>query len=199
MMLKLIDSLLVAKGGHRHCYEHPDDSTRCVKVLISDERKEHDLEQKYYLVLARRGISWDLLPKYYGQVDTNLGVGAVYDLIKDFDGNVSKTLEYYLKVPDPQELLEFNFRQAFYELRDYLHEQVVISRRINSCNIVYQRVSDKVGRMVVIDNIGNTEFFPISNIIKSVGRKKVARRWQRFEESLLRAYPGNVLVDSILN
>ena len=36
------------------------------------------------------------MPKFYGNEDTNMGSGAVFDLIRDEDGQVSKTLEFYL-------------------------------------------------------------------------------------------------------
>ncbi|WP_417884140.1 YrbL family protein [Vibrio rumoiensis] len=36
-------------------------------------------------------------PKCIGLIDTNLGDGLVYELIKDYDGNRSKSLAYYYK------------------------------------------------------------------------------------------------------
>ena len=37
---------------------------------------------------------------------------------------------------------------------------------------------------VVVDDIGNTEFFPISNYVSSSAKRKINRKWQRFEASL---------------
>lgn len=196
-MIELTPSLLVAKGGHRHCYSHPEDLTKCVKVLISDEVKEHLLEQKYYNYLIKRNISWEMLPRYYGTVETNLGEGAIFDLIYDFDGQVSKTFEYYLRAEDQASFQSYSFAKAYYGLREYLHQEVVISRRINSCNIVFKRTSEHEGIMVMIDNIGNTDFLPFSNWFKSLGRSKAQRRWDKFDESLKRVFPDSLLIRSI--
>ncbi len=193
-MIELTPTLLVAKGGHRHCYVHPENTEKCVKVLVSGDEKEHLLEQKYYKHLMKRGISWSMLPQFYGTVDTNLGEGAVFDLIRDFDGQVSKTLEFYIKAEDPSLYSEYSFKGAFYGLRDYLSKEIVISRKINSCNIVFKRTDSHRGVMVMIDNIGNTDFLPFSKIFASAGRSKVLRRWSRFEESLQRVFPENALV-----
>ena len=42
-------------------------------------------------------INFKHLPKYFGEVKTDKGAGFVVELIRDFDGEVSKTFEYYLK------------------------------------------------------------------------------------------------------
>lgn len=198
-MIELIPSLLVAKGGHRHCYTHPDDPSKCVKVLVSDDQKEHVLEQKYYQHLIKRNISWEMLPRFYGTVETNLGDGAVFDLIRDFDGQVSKTFEYYIKSDEQEKYLSYAFSKAHFGLRDYLNQEVVISRRINSCNIVFKRTNEVDGVMVMIDNIGNTDFLPFSKLFKRLGRSKAQRRWDRFDESLTRVYPDNKLICSIFD
>ncbi len=41
--------------------------------------------------------NWKHLPKFYGEVNTNKGLGFILELIKDYDGNVSKSFAYYLK------------------------------------------------------------------------------------------------------
>ena len=96
-MIELQENQLVGKGLHREVYVHPDDSSLCVKVVVLRGEEETRREQAYYKLLQRRNIVWDMLPQFYGVVETNKGEGAVFELIRDVDGSVSKTLEYYLQ------------------------------------------------------------------------------------------------------
>lgn len=45
--------------------------------------------------------------------------------------------------------------------------------------------------MVLIDNIYNSEFIPVSNYCRFFAKRKIDRKWQRFEDSLLNAFNGN--------
>ena len=102
-MINIDSSTLVGKGLHRECYVHPEDPSLCIKIVVAGDSSESQREQKYYRLLQKRNTSWEILARFYGVVDTNLGCGAVFDLIRNYDGECSKTLEHYLASSDKTE------------------------------------------------------------------------------------------------
>lgn len=199
-MIVLNQSLLVGKGLHRECYVHPHQNELCVKILFTNAGlKEVAREQAYYKLLQKRNISWDVLPRFYGNIKTNLGSGAVFDLIKDSDGKASKSLEYYLSSIEETKQNYTGLSKAFLDLKKSLFHNKIITMTIKAKNIVYKRTNSTQGALIIIDNIGNSDFIPISNYISFLAKKKISRRWSRFESSLLAQYPENDLLKKIIN
>ena len=71
----------------------------CIKVQIKGiSRNQNKLERFYLAVLRLKNIDYkNVLPNFYGTVDTNLGAGMMYELIRDYDGNISRSLSHYLR------------------------------------------------------------------------------------------------------
>ena len=103
-MLKLESSALLGRGLRRECYFHPEDENKCIKVVVAGDHKETVREQSYYRLLERRNIAWRMLARFYGNVETNLGEGAVFELIRDYNGEVSKTLVHYFSAHNTNDL-----------------------------------------------------------------------------------------------
>ena len=83
------DPLVVGVGRHRACYIHPADTSKCIKVVHNPGEhafQEIKRELAYYKHLESYLKDWSGLPRFYGEVETNLGRGFVYDRIVDFDG-----------------------------------------------------------------------------------------------------------------
>lgn len=184
-MLELSAATLVGKGLHREVHVHPDDDSKCVKVVVLRGEEETRREQAYYRFLQRRNIDWNSLPQFYGNEETNMGPGAVFDLIRDDDGQVSKTLEFYLdnlsSTPEPVESIS----QALLNLKRDLLEQNIITMTLKPKNMVVQRRNDGM-RCLIIDNIGNSDIVPISSYVRFFGRKKIERKWGKFKQLLKR-------------
>ncbi|MFB1035178.1 MAG: YrbL family protein, partial [Sinobacterium sp.] len=129
----------------REVYRHPEDSTKCLKIVIQDNARdklgdEETLrEQAYYSTLIKRGISWGALPQFYGNIDTNLGTAAIFDLVCDHDGSVANTLEYYLS---RQELTQQNLSglsQAMKNLKTTLIADSIVTMTIKPKNIRFPK------------------------------------------------------------
>jgi len=183
-MITLSPATMIGKGLHRECFIHPDDKNKCIKVVVNGNQQETDREQGYYHLLEKRNISWAMLPRFYGNIDTNMGPGAVFDLIRDHDGNVSNSLEYYLAdtayvVKHKQQLL-----LALASLKTYLLANNIVSMPIKSKNILYQTKNHATGTLYLVDNIGNADFIPIATYSTYFGNKKIHRRWNRFFTAL---------------
>jgi hypothetical protein len=173
---------LVGKGLHRECYVHPDHHNLCIKVLISNENhSEVKREMKYYSHLLKRNISWDMIPKFHGTIQTSIGVGYIFDLILDHTGNVSKTFEYYLSCTKSNQIDQSALNRALIQLKKYLLENRIITMTLHPKNICCQINQKGEIRLYIVDNIGNSDLIPICNFIPYFAKRKIIRKWKRFE------------------
>ncbi len=195
-MININKSDFVGKGNHREVYRHPNDTKFCLKVninseLTSREKREQLREKNYYNFLKQKGVTFTMLPAYHGDVETNLGTASIFDLMSDTDGSTSRTLGYYLK---SEELTQQNYDgllSSLALLKEYLLSQKIIVRGLAHRNIVCQRNDSGIYRLAIVDNIGNSEFIPISNYIDSLAQRKINKKWQRFEKRQLEEFIDN--------
>ena len=197
-MLDLESAPVVGKGLHRICYGHPLDKHLCVKVLLPLQSKtpliEAEREVKYYRFLEKKNVPWTMLPKFHGEILTSRGRGYIFDLIRDYDGEISKTLKYYLASPVETDHHDEGLSAAFDLLRGYLLEWKIVTMTIKDKNILYQKLNLKEGRLVIIDNIGHSDFIPVCDYVDFMAERKIRRKWRRFEAVLRKEYPHNVLI-----
>jgi len=197
-MLDLESSPVVGRGLHRACYVHPSNGNLCVKVLFPLKSREPlievEREVNYYRFLKKRGVPWTMLPEFHGETDTTRGKGYIFDLVRDYDGSVSKTLRDYLSLP--QETMKYAeaLSAAFDLLKDYLLQWKITTMTIKAKNILYRKISEAEGRLVIVDNIGNSDFIPICDYVGFMARRKIHRKWQSFEALLIKEYPQNDFV-----
>ncbi len=99
----MILTKFVGKGATRICFEHPDNSNKCVKVAVRF-KDNHLLYEELKTYSYIRMHLEDYLIDYEMQlVDTNQGKGLVCSLLRDDDGAFSKTLDYYVAKGDVHE------------------------------------------------------------------------------------------------
>lgn len=176
---------MIGKGNERICYLNPEDNTKVIKVSYERKKgrsKQSDIEVKYYNELVRRKkMDWSHLPKFYGEVDTDQGKGFIVDLVKDFDGQTSKSFKYYIDkngVEPYKEELEA-YKQYFIE---YL---IIFNYGMMPKNILRRRIDEHSAQLVLIDGLGDVSYFTFPNKIPYFARKKVLRRWEKFEKKYL--------------
>lgn len=173
----------IGKGLHRKCYRHPEDQNKCIKINYNaGAETETNREVKYYNHLLKRHIRWNCLSKYYGPIDTDLGIGHVYDLIRDDNNQISISLENCLKQTlTDKEITDLAL--ALNHLYDALQKDRIITMTIKSKNILYQK--RHIGnRLVIIDNIGNARLIKIDNYCRYFAKRSIDRKWQRFIASI---------------
>jgi len=197
-MLTLESSSLIGRGLRRECYFHPVDENKCVKIVVGGDHKETVREQSYYRLLEKRAISWRMLARFHGNIETNRGKGAVFELIRDYNGTVSKTLEQYLSVINEKNLNYRELSRALPLLKQYLLKWKIVTMSLKPQNIVYKKINESKGVLVVIDNIGNSDFIPICNYVDRMAIRKIRRKWQRFENSLATDYTRNRALQQML-
>jgi hypothetical protein len=187
--LQLSPQYFVVEGIDRKCFRHPDDETLCIKVLHSDtESGQFKREIRYYARLQRRGVDFRHLTPYRGMIDTSLGKGAIFDLVRDDDARISRSLHYYLSRNDRQfnawivDEIEY-LKQSFYD-------QWIVFHDLNPTNILVRRLGFDEFRLVVIDGVGHNLFFPLASYSSAFARKKLVRAWNRRYRQWYSAFPA---------
>ncbi len=199
-MIDLTDAYLLGKGSSRECYVHPQDRNKCVKVTFSPDAAIMREEMKYYRKYTRRGISWEMMARTYGYVNTSLGLGAVFSLARDYTGEISSPLVDYLQGQrDSCKLHGQELFTALLSFRSYLFRQRIIVRELKADNLIYQRVTPDEGRLILVDGVGNNEFLPVANYSVLFARRTLRRKWAKFEHSLLLSYPDNVMLQKVVS
>lgn len=176
--LVLAPHLFVAEGTDRKCYRHPADERRCIKVLHPDTRPARfRRELRYYRRLHRRGVDFVHLTPFHGLVDTNLGRGAVFDLVLDDDLRISRSLHHYLAKNDRA----FNawIVDEIEYLKQNLYDQWIVFHDLNPTNILVKRLGFDSYHLVVIDAIGDNHFVPLASYSARFARRNMVRAWNR--------------------
>lgn len=170
----------VGSGRHRDCYRHPQDDNKCIKILYNPAdggMKEVKREMAYYRKRSRQIRQCRSVPDFYGKVETDRGEGYVFDLIRDYDGQISKTLEFYLK----HHAFSLGvLENKLYDLRNDLIAHNISTMNLKHYNILYRKTDLNEGYLVIIDNIGESEFFPVASLFNFLHRRKINRIFSRF-------------------
>lgn len=169
------------RGLHRLCFAHPEDSAKCVKIVhcaSQNAGKELAREIAYYKRLQSTLKDWTSIPKYFGEVQTNLGTGHVYERILNEDGSATRTLEDVLRAgPGPSERQEL--RDALERLRGYLFANNIVTMTIKTYNILCRRTAGRID-LVLCDNLGEANLLPLATYCPLFCKGKLYRRWKTF-------------------
>ena len=187
-MLILKEEDFVGKGNERVCYVHPDDKTKAVKCSYEQNNgrsKQTTLEvSTYEMLLKKKHTDWKHLPQYFGSVQTNKGDAFIVELIRDFNGEVSQSFEYYIK--------KNGIERYEKELRVYkeyfLKHSIIFNYGMMPKNILLRQNSETDFDLVLIDGLGDVSHFTIINKIKYFASQKINRRWDKFVKKYLEKY-----------
>ena len=173
---------LVGAGKERNCFVHPDHPDKAIKVVQGSVTKQTDREIKFYRTLQRRkNVSHKHIPFYFGKINTNFGSGHMFQMVRDYDGDISKPLLWYLK--EGYDLEKFD--KQLEELRQYLiANHIIFNHDMYAGNILYMKESTSKGRLIIIDGLGDTVFLTWLNAFPSHRISKINRRWKLFIDRL---------------
>ncbi|MXZ56107.1 MAG: hypothetical protein F4227_08035 [Gammaproteobacteria bacterium] len=186
-----------AIGGTRLCFVHPDDSNKCIKVLREDRTpqtrrqltkgikklrpvKHWDDQQKeltaYRQLLARNTqVLWHHIPEFFGSVETDLGLGIVTRIFRNFDGKFPKNLEE--EVPHG---IDDSLKNGIADFKAWLRQELVVTRDLLPHNIIVVRDSMQHCRLMIVDGLGNSEWIPVSTWFRFFARRKIERKIFKF-------------------
>lgn len=205
-MIVLSNQTPFAGGGNRLCFVHPDEPDRCVKVLRPHQqghlvRQRHRIPRnlrsaKHYddNERERRGYDyvnsirdeavWLHIPRYYGRVQTDIGYGSVTQLMRDFDGAISKTLRQRLYVVGRKTQPDDAYLNSINELLEFIRRTSFLSRYLTPQNILSVRLSENRERLYLIEGFGPAQWIPIVRYISILKKLKIDRIISRFEQRL---------------
>ncbi|CCK74279.1 MAG: hypothetical protein KBT75_12085 [Oleispira antarctica] len=177
----LTDELIVGKGRDRVCYQHPHDSNLCIKVSISDN-KQSKREVSYFNFLNKKNTDLSKISVFRGTVKTDKGLGYTFDLIRDYDKKVSKTLRQCL---ESQEFSIEWIQPQLNELKNYLISNKICVRDISPSNISCERTPNGVN-LLIIDGVSNSNINPLTIRLQSLVNTSIDKAWKGLERKLAR-------------
>jgi len=187
-MITINKSLLVGKGHFRTCYQHPEDNNLCIKVSNLGDSVHSHKEFNEYMRLVNNNVPTDLIADLYQIEPTDLGERLICELVWDFDGKISNRCSEDLN-GEFQIELAIQLKVALERFKKYVYDNYIILRDLNSVNLLFQRISETEGNLIIIDGLGNNDYIPIANYWKWWAKKKIDRKWIRFIEHLYKHCP----------
>ena len=135
-------------------------------------------EQRAYesLLHTQRESVWDHVPRYFGTVETDLGIGVVTHLFTNEDGTLPRNLEDLLR----DSKMEVPVK-AIDQFKNWLRKELFLSRNLLPHNIIVVHETPKLKKLIIVDGIGNSEFVPLSTWFTTLARRKIERRIRFFE------------------
>ncbi|WP_419767112.1 YrbL family protein [Arcobacter sp.] len=181
---QLNDDLLIAKGGERACYLHPDDNTKVVKSLFiqGSHNNQNKLEYIYMNYLKNKKKDLFHIANCYGYIKTNKGEGLVFDRILNYDNTPAKSFRYMvankiLSLDEQKILLD--------ELKNYLQENQILFVDTSLTNLFCPQIQKDKYKIIIVDGLGAKRMglkFWLYRNSKFYTKYKIKRQWEKFLE-----------------
>lgn len=188
-ILEIKQELFIGAGGHQATYIHPVDKTKCIKIPHTPDDGDVRKEMRYRKMCARKLENSRLVTEFFGTVETNLGLGYVFERVLDFNGKTSKDLKDFLPqtAPDTQTLQRIwtvllNFKS------DFLRENIAIVDT-DITNFMVQEPAPGSYRVRIVDNIGTPVLIPLVYWFEFAAAWKAKRYWNKIVDWLAAHYP----------
>jgi hypothetical protein len=180
-ILYLDHNFLIGSGGVRHVYRHPHHADKCVKIIHNPKRQRSATREIRYLRRYEcQGKPFEHITRFHGWCSTNLGPGAIFDLICDYNGHCSQPLAKHAAGQaspclTPAEI--FHHLQSLYQhLLD--HEIIIFDPAPH--NLVVQYSSQEKPKLVIIDGIGNPHFIKLADYLRCFAHRLIKKKWQYY-------------------
>ena len=182
-MIYLEKNHFIGEGEIRFCYEHPLNDQFCVKIpRVETTRDYTEKELKYFKKLSKRSkvnFQFPFYADFRQEIETNLGLGQVFDLVRDETTNeISKTLEYYLTKDNSID--DNKLEDALKILKKQMIKHKVFTRDLRARNICCRIKNDGTVELVTVDGIGHRDFFPFADWFYYFSKKKVNRTFKKW-------------------
>ncbi len=192
-VIQLDDSLLYGQGSHKKCFLHPHNKNLCIKIAYNEGgQKDLIREINYIDVLKRRHKDYSILRKYFGKVNTNLGTGYVFEIIRDYNNGRTQTLEDFIT---DLNLFSQNYSlivRLLKELKEKLYKNEIITMVLFPENILFQKTDENTYRVRIVNDMGSAVLIPLEYHFKYFAHTKILRRWKMFLEVLRNKYASHL-------
>lgn len=192
-IIQLDDSLLYGQGSHKKCFLHPHNKNLCIKIAYNEGgQKDLIREINYIDVLKRRHKDYSILPKYFGKVNTNLGTGYVFEIIRDYNNGRTQTLEDFIT---DLNLFSQNYSlivRLLKELKEKLYKNEIITMVLFPENILFQKTDENTYRVRIVNDMGSAVLIPLEYHFKYFAHTKILRRLKMFLDVLRNKYASHL-------
>lgn len=192
-IIQLDDSLLYGQGSHKKCFLHPHNKNLCIKIAYNEGgQKDLIREINYIDVLKRRHKDYSILPKYFGKVNTNLGTGYVFEIIRDYNNGRTQTLEDFIT---DLNLFSQNYSlivRLLKELKEKLYKNEIMTMVLFPENILFQKTDENTYRVRIVNDMGSAVLIPLEYHFKYFAHTKILRRWKMFLDVLRNKYASHL-------
>ncbi len=190
IIITLNNDLFIGEGMGRKCYIHPFEKNLCIKIPSKRGQRSSQREISYLNRLHARDKSFDMIADFKGEVETNFGKGNLYELVRDYDGNISKNLEYYLSLNDKN--ITSKMVVLIENLRVYLKKEYILFSDLDMDNILVKKANESDYKLIIIDGIGDNNQIPLLEYIKPLGLKRCCKKWDVFKARIEKKFPDIV-------
>lgn len=176
-IIVLNDDDAFGKGANRVCYLHPANENSCVKIPNKNKKsiKATLREIEYYKYYEKKGAQFNSVSNFFGEIETNQGVGYVFELVRDYDGLISKPLRYYLDHKLYSDLLDKKLVELYYDL---IKNRIMVSD-LNPKNILVVKKSEASITLKMVDGIGNVDGIKVCDYSSLFFKMKIKRKFKR--------------------
>lgn len=169
--MDITEDYFMGKGIAKRVYQHPEDHDICIKFPNpSKKRALNDIKREIkYLKRHQDHLVW--LAPYLGEIETNLGKGYMYQIVRDESGELSK--------PITETQWKQN-RETVKEKVIVMYEQARVRKAvINDLSLsnIYVRQKASGFDLVLIDGFGNNNFVKLADYSRSFLTKKLNRKF----------------------
>lgn len=176
--LDLSKSAILGYGNERICYSHPTIDARCVKVNRPGitHRYQNKIEYYYFRRLLAREVPFTYLPTFYGKVNTNFGIGLVFERVKNEDGSDAIKFVQAIEQGDISKEKAYDILNTLY---DYCYEYGICIGDLNQDQILLKYIDNKPIPMI-IDGIGTRRLGPkliLMSYSKFFSRRKLKKSY----------------------
>jgi len=155
----------LSKGRFKKVFIHPNDNNKCIKVLHQKNGLWDIINEEFRFFIINEKTN--NLPFFYQVIQTNLGNGLVFELIRDYNGKLSLTLNEYIEILKNK---DDNFKKNFifnFEKFTFNHINKYLSNYQHFNNIMIKFINDNEYRFIVIDDYDyNNKYYLNSEYIK---------------------------------
>ena len=195
-VLTINNDLFIGSGGHQATYIHPIDPRKCIKIPHLPDDDDVRKEMRYRRICAKKLETSRLVTKFFGTVDTNLGLGYVFERVLDYDGKTSRDMKNFLPKtrPDDIKILHSIWTILLNLKSDFLRENIaIVDTDIE--NFMVQEPSPGVFRVRIVDNIGTPVLIPLVYWFEFIAAWKAKRCWNKIVVWLAENYSEIIPVE----
>ena len=157
-MIFISEQQYISKGKTRKCYIHPKNKNLCIKVMkpLNKNLEFLKTEINYYKKIQRRNSKHNLtfFAHYHGTIETNLGIGYLYDLIRDHDGKISLPLKNYIETNTIHDFPNNLSIDALSDLKDKMVKYKVFGYDVYHYNLLCRIINENEIELVLVDGLG---------------------------------------------